>query len=52
VRHGCERFEAIQGRPREQAAGRLGVMARVVVGGPIRVGDPVALVAEPVERLS
>lgn len=43
-RTGCDRFERIQGRPRTQAAGRLGVIARVVAGGPVRVGDPVRLV--------
>jgi MOSC domain-containing protein YiiM len=42
-RTGCERFEAIQGRPKESVAGRLGVMARVVRGGTIRVGDLVQL---------
>jgi MOSC domain-containing protein YiiM len=40
-RTGCERFEAIQGHLRSDAAGRLGVMARVVVDGVVRVGDPV-----------
>lgn len=44
VRTGCERFEAVQGKPREQAAGQLGIVARVVVGGPIRVGDAVKIV--------
>lgn len=38
-RTGCARFEAIQGKPRSAAAGRLGVMARVVEGGPVAVGD-------------
>ena len=38
-RTGCARFEAIQGKPRAAAAGRLGVMARVVEGGPVAVGD-------------
>jgi MOSC domain-containing protein YiiM len=41
LRTGCERFEAIQGRLRSEAAGRLGVMATVVTGGTVRVGDPV-----------
>ena len=42
-RTGCERFEAIQGKPRTDAAGRMGVMARVVMGGTVRVGDPVSV---------
>jgi MOSC domain-containing protein YiiM len=40
-RTGCAKFERHQGKLRQEAAGRLGVMARVVAGGPIRVGDPV-----------
>ncbi|MBX9622951.1 MAG: MOSC domain-containing protein [Gemmataceae bacterium] len=43
-RTGCARFEAIQGKPRSAAAGRLGVMARVVSGGPVAVGDAVEVV--------
>ncbi len=41
LREPCERFEAAQNKPLEQAIGRVGVMARVVTGGAIRVGDPV-----------
>jgi MOSC domain-containing protein YiiM len=40
-RTGCARFELIQGKPRQSAQGRLGVMARVVTGGEVAVGDPV-----------
>jgi MOSC domain-containing protein YiiM len=40
-RTGCARFETIQGKPRQAAKGRLGVMARVVAGGEVAVGDPV-----------
>lgn len=47
-RTGCDRFEAIQKLTRQQAAGRMGQMCRVVVGGAIAVGDPVrVVVAEP-----
>jgi MOSC domain-containing protein YiiM len=47
-RTGCARFEAIQGLSRQQAAGRMGQMCRVVADGPIAVGDAVRLVvAEP-----
>jgi MOSC domain-containing protein YiiM len=40
-RTGCQRFEYIQGRTPQQAAGRMGVMAKVVTGGRIAVGDSV-----------
>ncbi|MEP7293974.1 MAG: MOSC domain-containing protein [Chloroflexota bacterium] len=40
-RTGCDRFEAIQGKPRTDAANRLGMMARVVTDGEVRVGDAV-----------
>lgn len=46
-RTGCDRFEAIQGKPRTDAANRLGMMARVVTGGQVRVGDSVT-VLEPI----
>lgn len=39
LREGCERFEAHQGKPK--AAGRIGIMARVVRGGRVQVGDTV-----------
>jgi len=42
-RTGCARFEHIQGRPKSAVAGRLGFMARVVVGGEIAVGDEVVV---------
>lgn len=42
-RTGCARFEMIQGKPKAAAKGRLGVLARVVSGGEIAVGDPVEL---------
>ena len=45
-RTGCGRFEQYQGKLRQEAAGRLGVMAQVLVGGLIRVGDPVRLLKE------
>jgi MOSC domain-containing protein YiiM len=46
-RTGCGRFEQYQGKLRQDAAGRLGVMARVLKGGMIRVGDPARRVDEP-----
>jgi len=42
-RTGCDRFEHIQGKTRQQAAGLMGVMAKVVADGMISVGDPVKL---------
>jgi MOSC domain-containing protein YiiM len=47
-RTGCGRFEQHQGKLRQEAAGRLGVMARVVQGGTIRAGDPVRLLDQTV----
>lgn len=40
-RTGCAKFERYQDKKREGAAGRLGMMARVVTGGIIAVGDPI-----------
>ena len=42
-RTGCERFEAIQGKPPSTAAGRLGMMARVIHSGSIRIGDSIKI---------
>jgi MOSC domain-containing protein YiiM len=42
-RTGCDRFALIQGHPISEVNGRLGVMARVVVGGAVRVGDAAAV---------
>ena len=42
-RTGCQRFEHIQGKTPQQAAGRMGVMAKVVADGMIALGDPVKL---------
>lgn len=42
-RTGCARFEMIQGKPRGVAKGRLGVIARVIEGGALAVGDAVEL---------
>jgi MOSC domain-containing protein YiiM len=47
-RTGCDRFEHIQGHSPAMVQGRLGMMAKVVVGGKIRVGDLVkVLTATP-----
>lgn len=40
-RTGCQRFEHIQGKSPQQAAGRMGIMAKVIADGMIAVGDPV-----------
>lgn len=42
-RTGCQRFEHIQGKTPHQAAGRMGIMAKVVTGGRIAAGDSVKL---------
>jgi len=42
-RNGCDRFEHIQGTTKESVEGKLGVMARVVTGGEIAVGEEVGL---------
>jgi MOSC domain-containing protein YiiM len=51
-RTGCNRFEYIQGTAKQSVAGRLGVLARVVAGGDVAVGDEVTVVmaGTPVER--
>src|SRR5512143_1102423 len=35
LRTGCDRFETIQGHSPDSVHGRLGILARVVAGGPI-----------------
>lgn len=42
LRNGCDRFEHIQGKPK--ASGRIGIMAGVVHGGSIAVGDTVKVI--------
>lgn len=42
-RTGCDRFERIQGTTKEAVEGRLGVLARVVTGGEVAVGDAVVV---------
>ncbi len=49
-RTGCQRFEQIQGKSPKLAAGRMGVMANVVTGGRVAVGDPVTLLSKTVQR--
>lgn len=44
LREPCDRFAYAQDKPKETAVGRVGIMARVVKSGQIRVGDPVAVV--------
>jgi MOSC domain-containing protein YiiM len=43
-RTGCARFEYIQGVPRQSVAGQLGVLADVVAGGEIAIGDEVIVI--------
>jgi MOSC domain-containing protein YiiM len=44
-RTGCQRLQRIQGCTPAMVAGQLGVMARVLAGGTIRVGDEARLLA-------
>jgi MOSC domain-containing protein YiiM len=44
-RHGCTRLEAAQGRPTQPECGHIGLLARVVTGGPIQAGDPIERIA-------
>jgi MOSC domain-containing protein YiiM len=46
LRTGCDRFEHFQGLSRSLAAGRMGVMARVIADGVIHVGDGVEVMRE------
>lgn len=46
MREPCDRFEAIQGKSSKAVEGRVGVLAKVVSNGTIRVGDEVR-VLEP-----
>lgn len=52
LRTGCDWFELVQGKPREQAAGRIGMMARVIVGGQVREGDAVTVLERLTEQSS
>ncbi|MCU0514428.1 MAG: MOSC domain-containing protein [Anaerolineae bacterium] len=50
ARRGCTRFQRIQGLSPALAAGHMGMIARVVTGGPIAVGDAVRVELAPVAR--
>jgi MOSC domain-containing protein YiiM len=45
-RTGCAKFERYQGRSPQEVSGRMGMMATVVTGGPIQVGDPVTQIEQ------
>lgn len=45
-RTGCERLEAAQGKSSELLRGHIGVLAKVLTGGTIRVGDSVKLLSQ------
>lgn len=52
ARTGCDRLERAQrGKPVVGHLGPLGMLAKVVRGGQVRVGDPVAVLAPGVESL-
>lgn len=46
LRTGCTRFETIQGQQRSDAEHQMGVLVRVLEGGPVRLGDPVVVLAD------
>ncbi len=46
ARTGCDRFEHIQGTSKDSVRGQLGVIAKVVRGGRVAVGDEVRLVQD------
>ena len=45
-RTGCEKFERIQRKSKSLVQGQMGVMARVVTGGKISIGDPVRVLKD------
>ncbi|MEZ4669533.1 MAG: MOSC domain-containing protein [Anaerolineae bacterium] len=45
-RTGCDKFERVQKKPRSSVQGQMGVMARVIQGGAIHIGDPVKRLQE------
>jgi len=45
-RTGCEKFERIQKKSKSLVQGQMGVMARVITGGKISVGDPVRVLKD------
>jgi len=45
-RNGCDRFEEGQKRPRSEVAVQMGGMAKVIMGGHIKVGDPVRVLPQ------
>src|SRR5262249_49351950 len=51
-RTGCSRFEHIQGRSKAAVAGKLGFMARVILGGEVSLGDQVLIETHPDELTS
>lgn len=45
-RTGCAKFERLQKRSIKQCEGQMGVIAKVITGGMIRVGDPVKVLQQ------
>jgi MOSC domain-containing protein YiiM len=46
----CGRFERIQDKSKELVRGRIGFMARVLIGGEVGVGSPVMVIPTPVKQ--
>ena len=51
-RTGCDRFSHIQSKPISATTGRLGVMAKVIAAGEVRIGDSVEVLPSTVEAES
>lgn len=49
-RTGCDWFKQIQGRSSKDTAGNMGVMASVITGGVVRVGDAVKVLEMAADR--
>lgn len=44
-RTGCEKFDRVQKHSHEEVVGQLGIMARVITGGKIAIGDKVKVLS-------
>lgn len=44
-RTGCARFEHIQGHDRAEAAGQMGIMAKVITSGVVMIGDSIEVLS-------
>ena len=47
-RTGCDKFETVQKKSRSLVQGQMGMIARVITGGKIHVGDPVRVIKDSI----